>query len=139
MRTYNSFSAEDTQRIASEFAGGLKIGDVIALSGGLGAGKTAFVRGMAEALHCAGEVSSPTFTLVNEYLGEIPLYHFDVYRLKNLTEYDSGWIDEYLFGDGICVIEWAENIAAILPADYIHVKIEKDSSKGEDYREITIC
>ncbi len=139
MKKYSSFSIEDTKKIAAEFAVGLKSGDVVALVGGLGAGKTAFVKGMAEALYCAGEVSSPTFTLVNEYLGEIPLYHFDVYRLKKLTENDSGWIDEYLFGDGICVIEWAENIADILPDGHIRVEITKNPEQGEDYREITIC
>lgn len=139
MKKYISFSTADTEKIAAEFSFGLKAGDVVALGGDLGAGKTAFVKGMAKALNCDGEVSSPTFTLVNEYMAEIPLYHFDVYRLKNLTENDSGWIDEYLFGDGICVIEWAENIADILPAKYIRVDIAKNPDEGDDYREITIC
>lgn len=139
MKKYESFSAEDTRRIAAEFSSELRIGDVVALYGDLGAGKTAFVKGMANALQCEGEVSSPTFTLVNEYPGELPLYHFDVYRLETLTENDSGWIDEYLFGDGVCVIEWAENIAAILPSEHIRVEITKEPANGEDYREITIC
>ena len=135
-KTFISNSEKDTERIAAEFAETLKSGDVVALFGDLGAGKTAFVRGVADAIGAgADKVSSPTFTLVNEYDGDIKLYHFDVYRLENaqLSEFD--WMDEYLFGDGVCLIEWAEYILPILPKDYIRVEIERVS---ESERKITV-
>jgi len=136
MQIFQSSSEQDTERIASEFAKSLKRGDVVALFGDLGAGKTAFVRGVAAQFGVDSDrISSPTFTLVNEYGGEIPIYHFDVYRLENaaLTEFD--WLDEYLFGEGICLVEWAEYILPILPKDYIRVEIER---LNENEREITI-
>lgn len=139
MEKYVSNSAEETRKIGMNFAKNLKSGDVVALYGDLGAGKTEFVKGIAEELDCEGEVSSPTFTLVNEYLGELPVYHFDVYRISRLTENDSGWIDDYLFGDGVCVVEWAENIESILPEGYIRAEITKNPDKGDGYREIKIC
>ena len=136
MKTYISKSECDTMKVAAEFAATLKSGDVVALFGDLGAGKTAFVRGVASALG-AGErkVSSPTFTLVNEYDGDLKMFHFDVYRLENATIAEFDWIDEYLFGDGVCLIEWAEYISDILPKNYIRVEFERMS---ENERKITI-
>ena len=135
-----SNSEKDTFEIAKNFAKSLKSGDIIALSGDLGAGKTAFVKGVAFALGCNDIVSSPTFTLVNEYTGtEHMLYHFDVYRLSNVTAENCDWIDEYLFSDGICIIEWADNLIDILPENYININITKKPSLGKDYREIEIC
>ena len=135
-----SNSEKDTFEIAKNFAKSLKSGDIIALSGDLGAGKTAFVKGVAFALGCKDIVSSPTFTLVNEYTGtEYMLYHFDVYRLSNVTAENCDWIDEYLFSDGICIIEWADNLIDILPENYININITKKPSLGKDYREIEIC
>ena len=139
MEKYISYSPEETQNIAAAFAQNLRRGDVVALYGGLGAGKTAFVKGVTRALGCTDEVSSPTFTLVNEYLGQLPVYHFDVYRLEQLSQSDSEWIDEYLFGDGVCLVEWAENIRSLLPEGTIRVELRKDFEKGENYREIIIC
>ena len=136
MRIFHSNSEQETQNIAAEFAQTLKNGDIVALFGDLGAGKTAFTRGVASALGASeAQVSSPTFTLVNEYDSEPRLFHFDVYRLENadITEFD--WMDEYLFGDGICLIEWAEYILPILPKGYIRVEIERLS---ENERKITI-
>ncbi len=135
-----SNSENETFLIAENFAKSLKAGDIIALTGELGAGKTAFVKGVASALGFKGNVSSPTFTLVNEYDGkDYMLYHFDVYRLSAVTAENCDWIDEYLFSDGISIIEWADNLIDILPENHIKVSIKKDSSKGSDYREIEIC
>lgn len=139
MRSYISRSAEETQRIAAQIASELKAGDVIALGGDLGAGKTAFVRGVAKALGAAETVSSPTFTILNEYYGSLTIYHFDVYRIESGGEAEREWLDEYLFGDGVCLIEWAENISALLPDDCIRVEITADPEAGENYREIKVC
>ena len=139
MKKYISNSEEETRRAAAEIAAGLKPGDVIALNGDLGAGKTAFVKGIAEYFSCEDDVTSPTFTLVNEYGGDVCIYHFDVYRLENPSIEECDWMDDYFFGDGICIIEWADNIKSVLPADSIRIDILKDPLKGEDYREIIVC
>lgn len=139
MKKYISNSEEETRKAAAEIAAGLKPGDVIALNGDLGAGKTAFVKGIAEYFSCEDDVTSPTFTLVNEYGGDVCIYHFDVYRLENPSIEECDWMDDYFFGDGICIIEWADNIKSVLPADSIRIDILKDPLKGEDYREIIVC
>lgn len=139
MKRYISRSAGETQLIAADIAASFRAGDVVALCGDLGAGKTAFVRGAAAALGAKGPVASPTFAIVNEYYGSLNIYHFDVYRLKNGGEAEREWLDEYLFGDGVCLIEWADNIAALLPENHIRIEISADPSKGEDYREIKVC
>ncbi len=139
MKTFVSNSAKETEEIAYSFAKNLSQGDIIALSGELGAGKTAFVKGVARYFNISGETSSPTFTIVNEYNGDIDLFHFDAYRLENIAETNLDWLDDYLFGDGICLIEWAENIMSILPDGYIKIYITKNPDLGSDYREITIC
>ena len=137
---YSSYSQEETLQIAEKLAHKLKKGDVVALSGELGAGKTVFVKGLTKALGSDDVVSSPTFTLVNEYEGEESMiYHFDVYRISGVSVDNCDWIDEYLFSDGICIIEWAENLMDILPDNHIRVNITKNSTKGEEYREIEIC
>ncbi len=133
---YISRSIKETQSIAKKIVSSLKAGDVISLSGELGAGKTAFVKGAAEFFKFSGDVTSPTFTLVNEYDGEeITLYHFDAYRLENANTLELDWIDDYLFGDGICLIEWAEFIAPILPENTVYVEITKLSDTD---REISV-
>lgn len=139
MRVIKTFSAEETKKAAMEFSAGLKKGDVVALVGDLGAGKTAFVQGVAEYFGYSGDVVSPTYTLVNEYNGDVNLYHFDVYRIENISTSDTEWIDEYLFGDGICLIEWADNIAEILPKGTLRVEIKKTDDENSDLREIKIC
>ncbi len=139
MKSYISHSAEETQRIAAEIASGFKAGDVVALLGDLGAGKTAFVRGAARALNALEPVSSPTFAILNEYYGDLTIHHFDVYRIEGGGEAEREWLDEYLFGDGVCLIEWAENISALLPENYIKIEICADPEKGENYREIKVC
>lgn len=135
-----SHSAEETFKIAENFSKTLKAGDVIALFGDLGAGKTEFVKGVARALGCDEDITSPTFTLVNEYKGEdFMIYHFDVYRLSGISLDNCDWIDEYLFSDGISIVEWADNILDILPENHIRVNIEKNITVDKDYREIEIC
>lgn len=133
-----SQSYEETLAIARSFAETLKAGDTVCLYGGLGAGKTAFVQGLAEGLGIDEPVTSPTFTIVNEYYGRLPLYHFDVYRIADPDEmYEIGY-DEYVYGNGVSVIEWSELIGEILPEKRYNVKISKDYGKHENYREIDI-
>ncbi|MEG0894232.1 MAG: tRNA (adenosine(37)-N6)-threonylcarbamoyltransferase complex ATPase subunit type 1 TsaE [Oscillospiraceae bacterium] len=114
LQKYFSNSVEQTEKIACDFAKTLKKGDVIAYSGDLGAGKTAFTRGLAQGLNIQDEISSPTFALVHEYQGEIPLYHFDMYRINSLDDvYSTGFFD-YLEQGGILAVEWSENILPFL-------------------------
>lgn len=135
---YESMSASDTAAFAEDFAKKLFPGDVLCMRGGLGAGKTAFVQGLAKGLGVRQIPGSPTFTIMNCYDGKYPLYHFDVYRIEDSEEmYEIGY-DEYIGGDGICVIEWAELIEDILPEERYEITIERDYEKGEDYRRITI-
>ena len=135
---YHSNSPKETENIAKAFAKNLKPGDVVTLDGDLGAGKTAFTQGLAKGLGIADYVSSPTFTIVNCYEGNIPLYHFDVYRIDDCDEmYEIGY-DEYVGGDGVAVIEWSEKIAEILPTPRYRIVITKDMSKHDDYRVIEI-
>lgn len=124
-----------TRSIASQLAELLEPGDVLTLSGDLGAGKTTFAQGLAEGLGVADQVNSPTFTLIREYEGRIPLYHMDVYRLGEQAAAEDLGIDEYLYGDGVSVIEWAEYIESLLPEDYLQIMIR---SLTESEREITI-
>lgn len=135
MKEYISTSVEQTEKFASELASLLKPGDVLAMKGDLGAGKTAFVRGFADGLKVYGEVASPTYSIVNEYTGSPSLYHFDMYRITDMDElYTTGFFD-YLEQDGICVIEWSENIEWALPENTTTVEILKLS---ENERKITI-
>ena len=115
---YTSQSAEDTIKIAYDFARGLKSGDVICLTGDLGAGKTTFTKGIAKALNSVFEPVSPTFNIVNEYPGDIDIYHFDLYRLESEADLYSIDIDNYLFSDGICIIEWPEIAYSLLDSYY---------------------
>ena len=135
---YNSNSPEETAKIAIDFAKTLNAGDCICMYGNLGVGKTAFVQGLAKGLGIDEYLSSPTFTIVNCYEGSLPLYHFDVYRIQDEDEmYEIGY-EEYVYGDGISVIEWSENIKEILPQKRYEITLEKDYDKSENYRKITI-
>ena len=135
MRHYHSTSAQQTEQIAAQLAKELRGGDVLAFRGGLGAGKTAFVRGLAEGLGVTGEVASPTFSLVNEYRGNPPLYHFVMYRISTMDDlYFTGFFD-YLGNGSILAIEWSENISDWLPDGVITVTINR---LGDEEREILI-
>lgn len=102
----------------------LKPGDVIALDGTLAAGKTYFTKGIAQGLDIPDTVNSPTFTLISEYAGRLPLYHFDVYRLDGIEDFENLGAEELLYGDGVCVIEWSEKIHSLLPKNTIYIKID---------------
>ncbi len=131
-------SYEETVEFGKKIGAVLESGDIISLSGDLGTGKTAFTNGIAKSLGIKSYITSPTFTLVNEYEGLIPLYHFDVYRISDPDEmFDIGF-DEYINGKGITIIEWGEQIEDILPEDIIKIEIQKNLSEGLDIREITV-
>ena len=133
---FHTASADETVALAEKFAKSLRRGDVVAYRGDLGAGKTAFTRGLARGLHCTGEVCSPTFALVHEYPGEIPLYHFDMYRIADADDLYATGYDDYLESGGILAIEWSENVEDVLPEDAIIVSI---TAEGENARRIEIC
>jgi tRNA threonylcarbamoyladenosine biosynthesis protein TsaE len=138
MKQIITYSQDETTQIGRALGSILEKGDVVLLSGDLGTGKTAFTKGIALALGIEEHITSPTFTIVNEYQGKVPLYHFDVYRIADPDEmYDIGF-EEYLFGDGVVVIEWAELIDDILPGDHIWVTVRKNLELGVDAREIDI-
>ena len=130
-----SKSEFETEEIGAYLAGFLYPGSVVALFGDLGAGKTALVRGLARGLGLESHVSSPTFTIVNEYIGTIPLFHFDMYRISGSDElFDIGW-EDYLERGGVCAVEWSENIADALPEGAVRVMIDK---YGDTERRIEI-
>lgn len=137
MIKHTTKSPAETQKLATEIAAGLKPGSVIALMGDLGAGKTCFVQGLAKALEVPKKfyVNSPTFTILNIYKGSLPIYHFDFYRLTSETEALDLGLEEYLYGDGISVIEWAEKFPKILPEGTIKISFH---FVDEMTREITV-
>ncbi len=138
MKYTRTFSEKETYEKGKELGVILNAGDVVCLDGELGAGKTVFAKGIAHSLGIDRHVTSPTFGLVNEYDGEIPLFHFDVYRIDDPEEmYEIGY-EEYIYGNGVTLIEWAEKITDILPKDRIQVNIRKLPEKGLDTREITV-
>ena len=132
-----SKSVEETMEIGAKFAKGLKKGDCVALIGDLGAGKTVFTKGIARALGVKNPqyVNSPTFVIIKEHRGRCPLYHFDLYRLEKHSSLDDMNCEEYFYGDGITVIEWADKIREILPRKYIEVRF---TVMGENKRRISI-
>ena len=136
MYTYTTNNESETEALGERFAAGLQGGSVIvAMYGDLGAGKTAFVRGMARGLGLSCRVSSPTFTIVNEYLGDRDLIHFDMYRLSSADElFDIGW-EDYISRGAVCAVEWSENVEGAFRGDEIKVRIEKT---GENSRKIVI-
>lgn len=129
--TFFTHDPQETERAAAEFAAKLHPGDVVALYGGLGMGKTTFVRGLAQGLGSVSEVSSPTFALVHEYEADIPIIHFDMYRIRSLDDlYSTGFFD-YLDSGAVLVIEWTENIAQYLPQRVHTVRIARGGSENE--------
>ncbi|MEE1019251.1 MAG: tRNA (adenosine(37)-N6)-threonylcarbamoyltransferase complex ATPase subunit type 1 TsaE [Acutalibacteraceae bacterium] len=136
-KVYLSESAVDTERIAAELAESIEPGDVVALFGGLGVGKTAFCRGFAKGLGYNDEVTSPTFAIVHEYLGgRLNIYHFDMYRIESFDElYSTGYF-EYLESGGVVITEWSENIENVLPNKYY--RVEMSNPEQNDRRKIEI-
>ena len=132
-----SHSTQETEQFGEEVAKSLRGGDVLAFTGSLGMGKTAFTRGLARGLGCRGRVTSPTFTSVKEYDGKTPLFHFDMYRLGSSDElFDIGW-DDYLARSGVCAVEWSERVSDALPDDTIYVDIAR-GEEDENTRTITV-
>lgn len=138
-RLIESFSPEETFALGRKMGQEAAPGAVFTLVGELGTGKTVFTQGMARGLGITEPVSSPTFTIVQIYEeGRCPFYHFDVYRIGDLSEMDEIGYEDCFYGDGVCLIEWADLIEEILPEHYIKVMISKDLEKGFDYRRIQI-
>ena len=135
---YLSHNEAETEALGARLAAVLTPGAVVAYRGGLGMGKTAFTRGLAKGLGYGGRVTSPTFTIVNEYEGgRLPLFHFDMYRLADADAlFDIGW-EDYLDRGGICAVEWSEQVAEALPPDTVRVSIAR-CPDHEDWRSITI-
>ncbi len=137
--TFESNSDTDTRQFAKDLGKKAKAGQVYALIGDLGVGKTVFTQGFAEGLEISEWINSPTFTIVQEYVdGRLPFYHFDVYRIGDPEEMYEVGFDDYVYGEGVSLIEWANRIEEILPEDVITVRIDKDLDKGFDYRRIEI-
>jgi tRNA threonylcarbamoyladenosine biosynthesis protein TsaE len=131
LQRITTYSVAETEETGRKLAAHLGAGDVVAFFGGLGMGKTAFIRGIAHGLDVTDHVSSPTFALVHEYRGKISLYHFDMYRVSSWEDlYSTGFFD-YLEAGGICAIEWSENIEEALPENTVRVEISR-GGKGED-------
>ncbi len=135
MTIFNSFSEQDTHDIGVKLAKKLKGKEIIAFYGGMGMGKTAFVRGIADYFGLENEVSSPTFAIVNEYKGNVTIYHFDMYRINGIEDLESTGFYDYV-DNGIMLIEWSENIESLLPKDIIKIFIEV--GENENHRKIFI-
>ena len=134
-----TFCAEETFELGRSLGEQAKPGDIYTLNGDLGVGKTVFSQGLAKGLGIAEPISSPTFTIVQVYEeGRLPFYHFDVYRIGDAEEMEEIGYQDYFYGNGVCLIEWADLIREILPEKVIPVLIEKDPEKGFDYRKITV-
>ena len=138
-RMFESFSREDTFNFAKALGENARPGEVYCLSGDLGVGKTVFAQGFGAGLGITEPMSSPTFTILQEYTeGRLPLYHYDVYRVGDVDEMEETGFYEYVGGEGVALIEWAELIEEIIPSNAVHVLIEKEVEKGFDYRVIKI-
>lgn len=132
-----TYGSEETYRLGEEMGRKAEPGDVYALTGDLGTGKTVFAQGFAAGLGISGYVNSPTFTILQVYEeGRLPLYHFDVYRIEEPEEMEEIGYEDYFYGDGVTLIEWAELIDVLLPDRVFRINILKDPGKGDDYRRI---
>lgn len=132
-------SVNDTTSLGIKLGKLTNSGDIICLTGDLGTGKTHISKGIAKGLGVTEHITSPTFTIVNEYdSGRLKLFHFDVYRVSDPDEIYAIGFDDYIFSDGVSLIEWANYIEEILPSEYLHIHIQKNLSLGDDYRKITL-
>ncbi len=135
----DSYSEKDTWELGFSLGEKAGTGQIFTLIGDLGVGKTVFTKGLARGLGITEPVNSPTFTILQVYEeGRLPFYHFDVYRIGDVEEMDEIGYEDYFYGDGVCLIEWADLIEEILPEHYTQIQIEKDLEKGFDYRRITV-
>ncbi|MBK5243270.1 tRNA (adenosine(37)-N6)-threonylcarbamoyltransferase complex ATPase subunit type 1 TsaE [Clostridium sp.] len=131
-------SVEETYRLGKQIGSLVNSGDIICLIGDLGTGKTHLAKGIAKGLGIEDHITSPTFTIVNEYTGRLKLYHFDVYRVNDPDEIAAIGFDEYIFSDAVSIIEWANYIEELIPPDNLTITIEKSIEFGDDYRKINI-
>lgn len=139
MRIFETMKPEETLELGKKIGEHVKAGAVISLEGDLGVGKTVFTQGFALGLGITECVNSPTFTIVQVYdEGRLPFYHFDVYRIADVEELDEIGYADYFYGEGVCVVEWANRISEMMPEGHMVITIEKDLEKGFDYRKITI-
>ena len=141
MKSYTliSHNSIETMEFASRLASKLHIGDIVILSGELGSGKTKFTEGFLKYWSLDKEISSPTFNIVNEYKTDnVKIYHFDVYRIGDIEEMDEIGYEDYFYGEGVCLVEWANLIEELMPEQTIWLTIEKDLEKGFDYRKISV-
>lgn len=137
--TIETVSENETFEAGIRTALKAKPGDIYCLDGDLGAGKTVFAKGFAEGLGIKEPVTSPTFTIIKEYPeGRLPLYHFDVYRIGDPSEMEAIGYEEYFFGEGVCLVEWSELIEELIPESAVHITIERELEKGNDFRVISI-
>ena len=137
MKIIESYSADDTFLIGKEIGENAKPGSVYTLIGDLGVGKTVFTQGVAKGLEITEPISSPTFTILQIYEeGRLPFYHFDVYRIEDIEEMEEIGYEDYFYGEGVCLVEWAELIKEVLPENYSQITISKDLDKGYDYRRV---
>ncbi|MDR2939714.1 MAG: tRNA (adenosine(37)-N6)-threonylcarbamoyltransferase complex ATPase subunit type 1 TsaE [Clostridiales bacterium] len=135
---FETYSQEETENLARQVSANAKPGDIFCLEGGLGAGKTVFAKGFAHGMGILEEITSPTFAIVNVYQGGLALYHFDVYRIKHISEMEDTGYEEYFYGGGVCLIEWAGLIKGIIPGNATWVSILRDYNKEDDYRKVII-
>ena len=134
-----TFRAEETYALGKKIGEAIRPGTIISLVGDLGVGKTVFTQGVAKGLGIHEPVNSPTFTIMQVYEnGRLPFYHFDVYRIGDIEEMDEIGYEDYFYGEGVCLVEWANLIEELLPEGVCQVKIEKDLERGFDYRRIHI-
>ncbi|MBO4864707.1 MAG: tRNA (adenosine(37)-N6)-threonylcarbamoyltransferase complex ATPase subunit type 1 TsaE [Eubacterium sp.] len=137
MSIFESNSREDTYNFARALGEKAEPGQIFCLSGNLGVGKTVFAQGFGAGLGVKEPMASPTFTILQEYSdGRLPLYHYDVYRVGDVDELEETGFYEYVGGDGVALIEWAELVEEVIPGEAVWIKIEKDVEKGFDYRKI---
>ena len=136
---YESYKPEDTFAVGERIGREAKPGTLCTLTGDLGVGKTVLTQGIAKGLGIKEYVNSPTFTIVQVYeSGRIPLYHLDVYRIGDIEEMDEIGYEDYFYGEGLCIVEWADLIGELIPKEHTRIVIEKDMEKGFDYRKISI-
>ena len=136
---WETADSQETYRLGERLGRQAKPGQIYCLDGELGVGKTVFAQGFAAGLGIAEPVCSPTFTILQQYdQGEVPFYHFDVYRIGHVEEMDEIGYEDFFYGEGVCLIEWSRQIEEILPEDAVRIRIEKDLNRDFDYRRITI-
>lgn len=139
MKIIETYSPEETFQAGKQLGEQAGKGQVYCLDGDLGVGKTVFTQGFAKGLGIQSDVNSPTFTIIQQYEeGRLPLYHFDVYRIGDISEMDEIGYEDCFYGEGVCLIEWASLVEEIIPETAIEIRIEKDLEKGFDYRKITV-